>query len=94
MGSRRVLEEARRLVENYFQSFFGQSTPHLETTGAVLLTSREQEILSHVSKGLLDKEIAHLLSISIWTVHNHVKNIYEKLGVHNRTEAVRKYLQR
>lgn len=86
--------EARRLVENYFQSFFGQSTPHLETTGAVLLTSREQEILSHVSKGLLDKEIAHLLNISIWTVHNHVKNIYEKLGVHNRTEAALKLLQK
>lgn len=58
------------------------------------LTSREQEILNHVSRGYLDKEIAHLLNISIWTVHNHVKNIYEKLGVHNRTEAALKLLQK
>ena len=44
--------------------------------------------MTHLSRGALDKEIADLLSISIWTVHNHLKNIYEKLGVQNRTEAV------
>ena len=47
-----------------------------------------------LSRGALDKEIADLLSISIWTVHNHLKNIYEKLGVQNRTEAVMEYLQK
>jgi len=60
----------------------------------VALTNREQEVLNLISRGCLDKEIAHLLDISIWTVHNHLKNIYDKLGVHNRTEAVLKYLQR
>ena len=33
--------------------------------------------MTHLSRGALDKEIADLLSISIWTVHNHLKNIYE-----------------
>ena len=40
------------------------------------------------------KEIASGLGISIWTVHGHVKNIFEKLNVHTRTEAVVKFLQK
>jgi DNA-binding NarL/FixJ family response regulator len=58
------------------------------------LTARELEILNYVGKGYLDKEIAAALELSVFTVHNHLKNIYEKLGVHNRTEAVLKYLQK
>jgi len=81
-------------VRDYFQSLFGFTRPGEETQGLASLTAREQEILNHVSKGFLDKEIASALSISIWTVHNHLKHIYEKLGVHTRTEAVLKYLQK
>ena len=86
--------EAGHHIRNYFQNFFGDHGAESQPLGPVVLTNREQEILNHVSRGYLDKEIAHLLNISIWTVHNHVKNIYDKLGVHNRTEAVLKYLQR
>ncbi len=87
-------KEASRHIQDYFQSFFGDPSAESEPLATVTLTSREQEILNHVSRGYLDKEIAHLLNISIWTVHNHVKNIYEKLGVHNRTEAALKLLQK
>ena len=86
--------DAGQRIRNYFQNFFGDVQGTSQPLGPVALTNREQEILNHLSRGYLDKEIAHLLDISIWTVHNHVKNIYDKLGVHNRTEAVRKYLQR
>jgi len=86
--------EAGRHVRDYFQSFFAEPAAQGHPLGAVALTNREQEILNHVSRGYLDKEIAHLLNISIWTVHNHVKNVYEKLGVHNRAAAVLRYLQR
>jgi DNA-binding NarL/FixJ family response regulator len=58
------------------------------------LTQREQEVLALLSKGQSDKEIAEWLRISIHTVHEHVRNIFEKLRVHNRTEAVVKFLQK
>jgi DNA-binding NarL/FixJ family response regulator len=47
-----------------------------------------------MSKGQLAKEIAYTLGISAWTVHGHVKSIFEKLNVHTRTEAVVKFLQK
>lgn len=89
-----TLPEALHFIRGYFQNFFSRSNPANASLGSVALTTREQEILNYVSKGFLDKEIAHLLNISIWTVHNHVKSIYEKLGVHNRTEAALKLLQK
>ena len=58
------------------------------------LTQREHEVLALLSKGQLDKEIAARLDISIYTVHEHVRNIFEKLRVHNRTEAVVKFLHK
>ncbi|MBI1256424.1 MAG: response regulator [Chloroflexi bacterium] len=58
------------------------------------LTRREIEVLQHVGKGLTNKEIGGLLFISDRTVQGHLKNIYEKLGVTTRTEAVTIALQR
>jgi DNA-binding NarL/FixJ family response regulator len=58
------------------------------------LTQREREVLALLSEGQLDKEIAARLGISIHTVHEHVRNIFEKLRVHNRTEAVVKFLHK
>ncbi len=52
------------------------------------LTEREREILSCVSRGLQDKEIARELGLSVATVRNHVHNILEKLGVHSKLEAL------
>jgi DNA-binding NarL/FixJ family response regulator len=57
------------------------------------LTKREQHILQLLSKGLLYKEIAHQLSISSNTVKQHIHNIYEKMHVQNRTEALNKYFR-
>lgn len=52
------------------------------------LTKREREVLALLGQGLADKEIAAALGISPWTVHGHVKKIFERLGVRTRTEAV------
>ena len=51
------------------------------------LTSREIEVLHHVSQGHTNKQIAEVLSISENTVKNHVRNILEKLHLHDRMEA-------
>lgn len=59
-----------------------------------LLTKREMEILELLSQGLLYKEIADESNIVIGTVKQHIHNIYQKLHVQNRTEAINKYLGR
>lgn len=51
------------------------------------LTQRELDILSALSRGLTDREIAQHLFISVRTVQSHLAHIYEKLHVHSRTEA-------
>jgi DNA-binding CsgD family transcriptional regulator/tetratricopeptide (TPR) repeat protein len=51
------------------------------------LTPREIEVLRHVAKGALNKEISTELSISVRTVHRHIENILRKTGCGNRTEA-------
>jgi len=57
------------------------------------LTAREVETLELLVKGCLYKEMADQLEISIDTVRYHLNNIYRKLHVRNRTEAVTKFLQ-
>jgi DNA-binding NarL/FixJ family response regulator len=58
------------------------------------LTPRENEVLLLLSKGGVDKEIAQAMGISVWTVHGHIKKIFERLSVHTRTEAVIRYLEK
>jgi DNA-binding NarL/FixJ family response regulator len=66
-----------------------QSNPSLS-----MLSNREKEILEHLAKGLLYKEIAANLFISQETVRKHVYHIYEKLHVNNRVEAINRYFGR
>lgn len=54
------------------------------------LSRREQEILEQLSKGFRYKEIADKLFVSVETVRTHVRNIYEKLQVNSRIEALKK----
>jgi DNA-binding NarL/FixJ family response regulator len=58
------------------------------------LTDREKEILDFLSRGFLYKEIANELFISKETVKKHIHNIYDKLQVQTRTEALNKAFQR
>jgi DNA-binding NarL/FixJ family response regulator len=74
---------ARRVVQTF--QVLGTSTEEREN-----LSRRENEILSYLAKGYRYKEIAETLFISIETVRTHVRNIYEKLHVRSRTEAVLK----
>jgi len=81
-------------VRRYFQSLV-ESLSTLESgRDMARLTQRERDILNLLSNGCLDKEIAESLGISLWTVHGHLKKIYDKLGVHTRTEAAVRFLQK
>ena len=83
-----------RRVRQYFKKQVDFLAGNPEEDTLPHLTPREHQVMTHLSRGALDKEIAEMLQISAWTVHNHLKNIYEKLGVQNRTEAVMEYLQK
>lgn len=80
-GSPMSNQIARRVVE-VFQRAPAASTP------VVAISKREHEILICLAQGLLYKEIAATLGVSIHTVRTHLRNIYEKLHVRSRTEAV------
>jgi DNA-binding NarL/FixJ family response regulator len=55
-----------------------------------LLTNKEHEVLQLLAKGHLYKEISVKLNISVSTVKKHLHNVYQKLHVNNRTEAINK----
>jgi DNA-binding NarL/FixJ family response regulator len=59
-----------------------------ERQGRLGLSPRELDVLLMISKGLTNKEIAHALSLSQFTVRNHINHILEKLEAGGRTEAV------
>lgn len=58
--------------------------------GEAQLTAREEQILAFVAEGASHKEIAASLGLSTHTISNHIKNIYAKLRVNRRGDALRK----
>ena len=78
---------ARKVVQTFQQ--IGKSSKETEN-----LSERETEILSYLAKGYQDKEIAEKFFLSVKTIRTHLRNIYKKLHVHSRTEAVLKYLRK
>jgi len=66
----------------------GKTQQHAPPTLRSPLSKREIEILELVSKGLANLEISDLLSLSRSTVECHIKNIYKKLAVNSRTQAI------
>ncbi len=83
-GSPMSASIARKLVTIFQEQ---QQGPNNE---AAVLTTREKEVLEHLAKGMLYKEIAEQLGISFHTVRQHIGKIYEKLHVQNKTEAINK----
>lgn len=78
MGGR-MLEEFRKLSQQHTQPVSGEEP--------VALTQREQEVLTLVAVGATDKEIAQELTLSIYTVKSHMRNVLAKLHQNQRHEA-------
>ncbi len=78
---------SRSIARKVIESFHSQELKEIKYN----LSKRESEILNLLSKGYRYKEIAEKLYISTETVRTHIRNIYGKLQVQSRTEAINKY---
>jgi len=83
---------ARKVVAAFQQK--PVSTFNNDASDLASLSHREKEILELLSKGMMYKEIAAALDISVETIRKHAYRIYEKLQVTNRVQAVNKMLGR
>jgi DNA-binding NarL/FixJ family response regulator len=85
-GSPMTSEVARKVVQSFRKPARSKAAEDAK------LTPREEQILKLLAQGYVTKEIADQLGISYYTTQTHLKNIYEKLHVRSRTEAVLRYL--
>ncbi len=88
-GSPMSANIARRVIAS-----FKNPAPQKMNNEGDLLSEREKEMLSLLSQGLFYKEISERLSISLDTVKKHCNNIYRKLQVSSKTEAINKVFSR
>jgi DNA-binding NarL/FixJ family response regulator len=80
---------ARKVVQ------FFQNGPRRKEVGTEAnLSARETTVLELLAQGLLYKEIADTLGISVLTVNSHIRRIYEKMHVQSRAQAVAKFMSR
>ena len=79
---------ASKVLKMFKKSSSGQSKESFD------LTDREYEVLRHLVDGMSYKMIAETCFISIDTVSGHIKNIYKKLQVHSKSEAVAKAIKK
>jgi DNA-binding NarL/FixJ family response regulator len=82
-----------RIVMNQLQPTERSTVSQAPSGIALLLTEREIEVLKLVTKGLNNAEISEKLCISLNTVKTHLKNIFQKLEVEDRTAAALKALR-
>ena len=83
VAGERVMASA--VANRVLEMLTGATTPKEFYDG---LTAREVEILKMLATGMANKQIAYKLGISEKTVRNHVSNMYEKLGIYDRAQAV------
>ena len=86
-GSPMSASIARKVVQSF------QALP-ARGAEAVELSQREREVLNGLAEGLAYKQIAEQLEVSIHTVRNYIRRIYEKLHVQTRTVAVAKFMRK
>jgi DNA-binding NarL/FixJ family response regulator len=85
-GSPMSARIARMVVQTFNTPAPSPASPHPD----ISLTEREQAVLDLVLEGFPYKQIADRLDLSVYTVNFHIRNIYGKLQVHSRSEAVAK----
>jgi LuxR family maltose regulon positive regulatory protein len=85
-----LIEDLDRDLYINLKNFFNKTDDNMNTFFVEDLTERELEILKIISSGKSNKEISNLLYITLGTTKWHISNIFGKLQVKNRTQAVEK----
>jgi DNA-binding NarL/FixJ family response regulator len=95
LGALRLVVSGERYVPDIVLSTVASTTEGQPSIGRALaaLTPRERDVLRLLVEGLPNKEIAQRLKVEIVTVALHLRSIYRKLGVENRTQAARRALK-
>jgi len=92
-GSEQLMDALRRVLKGEIYVPDALFIPARQTTTnddkASPLTSRQQEILPLLAEGMPNKRIADALSVTEGTVKQHLKELFRRLGVRNRTQAVK-----
>jgi DNA-binding NarL/FixJ family response regulator len=93
MIARRVLAKYRALQAGEREAALPKSEAVASSAedmpgGRTLLSVREQEVLELIARGFSYAEISKLKGVSVHTIQSHIKNLYTKLAVHSKSEAV------
>lgn len=92
-GSEQLMDALRRVLKGEIyvpDALFIPAQQYTENNAkASPLTLRQQEILPLLAEGMLNKQIADALSVTEGTVKQHLKDLFRRLGVRNRTQAVK-----
>ena len=84
------------LVAGYIisQNNYSRKIPDTDSEAFLQLTVKEQQILQQIIEGKSNKEIAATNFVEVSTIKTHINNIYAKLGLKNRKEAINTYRNR
>ncbi|HBZ01408.1 MAG TPA: hypothetical protein DEO84_08840 [candidate division Zixibacteria bacterium] len=90
---RAVVKGVKTLPPTMTDSLFSEIVEHAlqsgqidEVMSALIMTSREHDVISHIAAGKSNKEIAISLNVAVHTIENHIRNILDKLALHTRLE--------
>ena len=76
-----------KIKKSLFNNFISSDSTH-NFQRNISITKREMEVLRHLAKGLNNTQISNELNISLHTTKAHIRSIFSKLSVQDRTEAV------
>lgn len=83
-----------RIKKSFFEKFLSKcNTSVFSDDSDIVLTCREVQVLNYLAEGLNNQQISELMNVSVHTIKAHIHNIFEKLAVQGRTEAVVKAIK-
>lgn len=83
-----------RIKRSFFEKFLSEcSLSAFSDASGIVMTNREIQVLKYLAEGLNNQQISELMNVSVHTIKAHIHNIFEKLAVQGRTEAVVKAIK-